>query len=128
MNFQSIHLKLFNLLVRAFGWMSLFCGTGFLFWAYTYYHHPEKTVNVATVSGYAWVDAIGVAGFCFVIGPLVLMVKPFKPESVIQNREPSYEEISKTMQSTIKFVLKTLFILCSIIAVLYFALDRFISK
>ena len=79
-SYEKWHWRLFNVLARAFGLMSIFAGLAFVASAVFYALHPDDAGNVRTLSGSAALEFTVGAAFCLAMGILFLKVRPYRPD------------------------------------------------
>jgi hypothetical protein len=78
---ERLHLRLLNILARAFGLSAVVAAISFIAWAVYYFLHPDVAgYDVVTLSGHASVDFLGAGIFCLLLAILFLTVRPYRPD------------------------------------------------
>jgi len=80
MAYQEWHWRVFNVLVRLFGAMSVGAGVAFGFSSVYAARNPASQFEMLTVSGSAAVDFAVVAAFCLAVGILVIRAPAYRPD------------------------------------------------
>jgi hypothetical protein len=80
MSYEEWHWRLFNVLARAFGLLSVCAGVAFAATFVFSSWRPDAEERVLTVSGAPGIDFAFAAAFCLVMGVLFVMVQPYRPD------------------------------------------------
>lgn len=78
--YVTLHLRVFNPLVRLFGLLAVAGGAGSIAWGVYSFLHPDlPTPGVILTSSFA-VDRLVIGAFCLIIGAAFLAVRPWRPD------------------------------------------------